>query len=243
MRNYKKLFICALATLFVGASIGGVSSLAANAATTLTYTEKTQLETPPASQLPLEDDKIKNITDWGYYNVDSEDVWYFSGDGTASGNPEIRFVTPGTDTSVKNPETGLYYFQPKTVDGFSFTYKIVNEDEKVVSDKDVNYIVQAIASDGSYPIFSPEIISDGEWHTLDFDLKSVCTWANSTIDPANATFDEANELFSGFIFKMGGLKGEFMISDVYIRESKTKLTTPPETPITLEEGKVKNMTE
>ena len=202
---------------------------------------KIPLESAPESPLALDEAKNKGMTAYGFYNVDGKDVWYFTSDGTKPDgkNPEIRFVTEGTET-VNKP----YTFAPVAMDSFSFSYKLTNTAEEGVADLPANnYIVQVLASDGSYPIFTPEIIADGEWHTLDFDLNSVCTWANSTIDPANATFDESNELFSGFIFKMGGLKGEFMISDVYIRESKTKLEAAPATPIALEEGKVKNMTE
>ena len=244
MKNYKKLFICALATLFVGAGIGGVSSLAANAATTLTYTEKTQLATPPASQLSLEEAKNKGMTGYGYYNVDGEDVWYFTSDGTKPGgkDPEIRFVTPGTDTTVK--VNGSYTFAPKTVDGFSFSYRLANDTEAGVADLPAsNYIVQVLASDGSYPIFTPSIVADGQWHTVNIDLTTPCTWAKAAEDDTEVNFDDVNELFSGFIFKAGNLNGELMIADIYIRETKTKLETAPASPITLEEAKIKNMTD
>ena len=240
MKNYKKLFICALSTLFVGAGIGGVSSLTTADAASLSYTEKTELENAPASQLSLEVAKNKGMTSYANYNVDGEDVWFFTSDGTKPGgkDPEIRFITPGTQT-----ETKPYTFAPKTIEGFSFSYRLVNDAEAGVADLATsNYIVQVLASDGSYPIFTPEIVADGAWHTVNIGLNTPCSWAKASADDTEVNFDDVNELFAGFIFKAGNLDGELMISDIYYKEAKTKLNAAPASPIALEEAKVKNMT-
>ena len=239
-KSTKKLLSCALIALFMGASVGTAVAVSNSApavvasAASLSYESKTQLDAAPASDVTLEEAKIKNMTTWGYYNVDGEDVWYFSGDGTASGNPEFRFITDGTQTQTKP-----YTFAPVAVDGFSFKYKLANDDEKEVKDmagQGINYIVQILASDGTYPIFQPEIVADGVWHTVSFDLTTACSWNGE-----NVTMDSVNELFSGFIIKMGGLNGELMIADVQIKESKTQQEAAPECDLTLETAKIKNM--
>ena len=237
-KNTKKLLTCAMLALVMGAGVGAAvaysnpaPAVVASAASS-SYASETQ--EAPASDLTLEEAKIKNISSWDYISVEGKDVWYFSGDGTASGNPEIRFVTDGTQTKTKP-----YTFAPVAIDGFSFSYKLTNSAEKEVADmKDsgVNYIVQILASDGSYPIFTPEIVADGEWHTVSFDLTTPCTW-----NSADATMDDVNELFSGFIVKAGGLNGELMIADVQMKESKTQQETAPESDLTLETAKIKNM--
>ena len=176
-----------------------------------TATGKTPIATLPESTIALEEAKIKNMHEWGYYNTEGKDVWYFYGDGTAAKNPEIRFVTPGTNTTTK--VDGKYTYAPKTIEGFSFKYKLTNTDEKGVADlPSSNYIVQMLASDGKYPIFTPEIIADGEWHTVTITADSVCT------NGAAGTLGEMKDLFSGIVFKMGGFNGELMIADIVVTE-------------------------
>ena len=217
----------------IASSCIAISAAAGDKVTSSNFGEMTTLEQAPASFLHLEEGKIKNMTGWGYYNVGGEDVWYFHGDGTATANPEIRFVTEGTDTTKK--VNGSYTFAPVEIKGFSFSYKIVNSASGKLADltdATKNYIVQTLASDGTYPIHVPNIVADGEWYTISIDLSSSMTSSKSAI------FDDVNHLFSGFIFKIGALNGELMIKNINV-----ELIEAPESPLTLETAKIKNMTE
>lgn len=206
----KKLFKGIATALCIGACAGSFAlGDTAKALADLTYTTMEELvdRTPPCA-LILEEEKIKNMTDWGYYNVDGEDVWYFYGNnnGGVGANPEIRFITEGTQTKTKP-----YTFAPITVDRFSFSYRISNDREAYVDDITSNYIVQILCSDGTYPIIVPEIRVDNAWHTITVD-------ANTPIQngSGNSFYGQISHLFSGFIFKMGGLDGDFMISNIEV---------------------------
>ena len=161
----------------------------------------------PECALILEEAKIKNMTDFGYYNVEGQDVWYFASDGKQANNPEIRFVTEGTQT-VDKP----YTLVSQTVSKFSFDYKIENSGEKDVVDlPGRSYIVQILCEDGSYPISAPNVKADGKWHTIEITQNTVVE--NSFI-PAATQYRDIDELFCGFLFKMGGLDGELMIANI-----------------------------
>ena len=83
------------------------------------------IDRTPECALFLEEAKIKNMSDWGYYSIATDfDVWYFRGDnkGGEKSNPEIRFITEGTQTKTKP-----YTYAPMTVDSFSFDYCIEND--------------------------------------------------------------------------------------------------------------------
>ena len=186
-KTTKKLLTFALATLFVAAGIGSVAtinvsnaSVTANAAS-LSYTDKAQLEIPRDGALVVVDSKIKEIQTWGYYNVDSENVWYFSGDGSG-GNAEIRFST----IESEDPANKVYTAVP--VKSFSFDYKIANDSTATVKDAaSASYIVQELAADGTYPIMMPTIVADGQWHTLTIDLTTALVDSTGT---ATGTFDD-----------------------------------------------------
>jgi hypothetical protein len=127
-------------------------------------------------------------------------------------NPEIRFVTDGTDTTVKI--NGSYTFAPMQVDSFSFDYRIDNNTtQKRVDDTTAQYIVQILASDGTYPIIIPEINADGGWHTIYVDQWTPVSNA------AGNTYKSIDHLFSCFLFKMAGLDGELMIANIQLKSN------------------------
>jgi len=215
----RKIVKSVLATLCIGAcmgayALGGGITAKAVYLDYLYYETKVELDAPPACYLHLEEEKIKNMTDWGYYNIDGDDVWYFYGDGSMSGNPEVRFVTEGTDTTVE--VNGSYTFAPVEAEEITFSYRIANDGERGVDDiVTLDYIVQILASDGSYPIVNGSdvmdyVIADGNWHTITIDQYTPIT------NGAGTTYGDVAHLFSGFIFKMGGLEGEVTIADIVI---------------------------
>lgn len=221
----------AFAACFGAFAFGGATKASAD----LYYDSKVELEgRTPECALVLEEAKIKNMTDWGYYNVDGEDVWYFSGDdvGGEGKNPEIRFVTDGTQTKTKP-----YTYAPMQVDRFSFSYRIDNKsNHKGVDDLDTQYIVQILCSDGSYPIILPEINADGGWHTIYVD--EFTRVSNAFV--VASTYGGVDDLFCGFLFKMAGLDGELMISNIEIVSNGAVLEPlnpyeEPEVPETSEE--------
>lgn len=226
----KKILTGILATLCVGALVGGAmlaNNVNASAATNLPIAKDDifALDAPPACRLTLEETKVKGIKagNWGYYNAEGDDVWYFSHDGTpTSNNPEIRFVTDGTQTTSKP-----YTYAPIEVESFSFDYRIANDGEADVVDlKNTHYIVQILASDGTYPIILPFIQDDGEWHTITVNQTTPITNGEEN----RVQYRDVDHLFAGFLFKMGGLDGEFMIRNiniVVVGEENVDSSTPP----------------
>ncbi|MBR1974370.1 MAG: hypothetical protein IKA20_00800 [Clostridia bacterium] len=231
----KKILTGILATLCVGALVGGAmlaNNVNASAATNLPIAKEDifELDAPPACRLTLEETKVKGIKagNWGYYNAEGDDVWYFSHDGTpTSNNPEIRFVTDGTQTTSKP-----YTYAPIEVESFSFDYRIANDGEADVADlENTHYIVQILASDGTYPIILPFIQDDGEWHTITVNQTTPITNGGGN----RVQYRDVDHLFAGFLFKMGGLDGEFMIRNinlVVVGEENVDASTPstPSTP-------------
>lgn len=231
----KKILTGILATLCVGALVGGAmlaNNVNASAATNLPIAKDDifELDAPPACRLTLEETKVKGIKagNWGYCNAEGDDVWYFSHDGTpTSNNPEIRFVTDGTQTMSKP-----YTYAPIEVESFSFDYRIANDGEADVADlENTHYIVQILASDGTYPIILPFIQDDGEWHTITVNQTTPITNGGGN----RVQYRDVDYLFAGFLFKMGGLDGEFMIRNiniVVVGEESADASTPstPSTP-------------
>ena len=211
----RKLFKAVVAAVSLVACLGAFSLNGTKASADLIWGTMEELEgRTPECALFLEEPKIKNMTDFGYYNVDGEDVWYFYGDGMQTANPEIRFVTEGTDTTVKINES--YTFAPMQVDSFSFDYRIDNKTkEDYVIDIAAKYIVQILASDGSYPIIFPEINEDGGWHTITVNqFTPVMNSKNGA-----TTYAGVDDLFSGFLFKMAGLDGDLMIANIHLKSN------------------------
>ena len=162
----------------------------------------------PKCALFLEEEKIKNMDDWGYYEVVGRDCWYFAAEGVGGQgkNPEIRFITEGTQTKTKP-----YTYAPVTVTSFSFEYCIENSSTEYVDDQfGEQYIVQILCSDGSYPIVPVYVIADGAWHTITIEGDTQIQSSD------NPTYFHLQDLFSGFLFKMGGLDGELLISNIQV---------------------------
>ena len=159
--------------------------------------------------LHLEEAKIKNIDSWSK----SEDGAYTFVDATANGNPEIRFVTEGTDTTVK--VDGKYTFAPKTIVSFSFDIAMTNS-EPVDIGADfagASYIVQILGSDGNYYGIKVELAEDGSTQTVEITGETVIQ--KSGVEEQQTVADVAN-LFSGFIFKCGNVNGSFTISNINV---------------------------
>ena len=215
----KKFLTGVLASLCVGAAVSVVAtdSITAKADYLVFYLES--LGHPPASVLALEEAKVKNMTSWDYCKVDElYDAWYFSGDGTAEKNPEIRFVVDGVQTVTKP-----YTLVPMEVSAFSFEYCIVNDSRATVEDlRQDKYIVQILASDGTYPIIRTNIEADGDWHEIRVD-KNTPLYANES--PTYAGFQKK---FCGFLFKMGGLDGEFLIRYITVYDADGNEIYPEE---------------
>lgn len=234
----KKIFKAVVAAVSLVACFGAFAlsgSTKASAELYWTTMEKLEGRTPECA-LFLEEPKVKNMTDYGYYNVDGQDVWYFYGDnkGGEGKNPEIRFVTEGTDTT-KKIDGKHYTFAPMQIDSFSFDYRIDNKTGHTrVDDSSSPYIVQILASDSTYPIIIPNINEDGGWHTVYVDQWTPVSNA------AGNTYASINHLFSGIIFKMAGLDGELMIANIQLksRGADVPVLNPyeePETPVDSEE--------
>lgn len=201
----------------IAVGVAATNTLTASATVYLPY-DLTETDVPPVCTLTLEEAKVKNMRYWGYYTVDGEeDAWYFSNDGTATGNPEIRFITEGTQTQNKP-----YTLTPMTVGSFSFQYAIVNEKPAGVVDLSTQeYIVQILASDGTYPIIPVEIEDDGDWHTITVD-------SNTLFYGQAEKYGSYSDKFCGFLFKMGQLDGEFLIKDIHIYDEVGTEIAPEE---------------
>ncbi len=206
----KKLITSVLTALCVGVAVGAMATDSVTANAVKLVFDRESLENPPACVLSLEEAKIKNMTDWDYCRVDGEyDAWYFYGDGSAKGdnNPEIRFVADGVQTVTKP-----YTLTPIEVGSFSFEYCIVNDAPAGVVDlPKQNYIVQILGADTRYPVILAEIEADGDWHTITVD--SSTAFYGATGGDAT-TYGDYQDKFCGFLFKMGGLDGEFMIRNI-----------------------------
>lgn len=205
----KRFVTSILTALCVGATVGALATDSVAASASQLMYERETLQNPPACALTLEEAKVKNMTAWEYCRVDGEyDAWYFMGDGSASGNPEIRFIADGVQTVTKP-----YTLVPMEVGSFSFEYCIVNDDPKDVADlAGHDYIVQILGADGAYPIIPVNISAYGDWNTIMVD---ETTKFYATLDGAE-TYGQYKNNFCGFLFKMGGLDGEFMIRNIVL---------------------------
>lgn len=203
----KKMMTSLVATLCVGVAVGALASEPMTASAAYLPYEIVAIDSAPACVLTLEEAKIKNMSDWKYCRVDDEyDAWYFAdvGDGTDQKNPEIRFIADGVQTVTKP-----YTLIPMDVGSFSFEYCMANDDPRGVLDISTqDYIVQILASDGTYPIIIPKIEADGDWHTITID-STTKLYPND-----GSTFAKYEEMFCGFLFKMGNLDGGFMIKNI-----------------------------
>ncbi|MBQ8394186.1 MAG: hypothetical protein IJX49_01260, partial [Clostridia bacterium] len=230
-KNSKKLLTLALVALFVGAGAGvgavatynGTDARVAMAA----IADMTKVTTAIDCAMPLEEGKVKQITDWGYYDSDADgvgDVWAFKGDGTATAQPEIRFSTPGTDTT---PANSSRVYKPMAVNSISVEYNITNSGTALAESSTTKYLLQilgALEGTGSanqYYYHIPEIIDDGEWHTLTIDLNSAFTGGSNENLPMNiSSFDDINELVCCWNLKLGqDFNGEVMLRNFTVVEA------------------------
>ena len=165
-------------------------------AETVSLVEGCATATEPDAVLKLEEGKTKQMTYGGLYTVDGKAAYYFH-TGTLLDWSETRFVTEGTDTTTK--KGGKYTFAPKTVTSFSFEYKIRNISKTIITDDGANapYFAQILGSDSQYYPLELNMIADGKWHTVTYEVAEA-----------------QQSLFSGFIVKMGRLKGEMLIANI-----------------------------
>ena len=165
-------------------------------AETVSLVEGCATATEPDAVLKLEEGKTKQMTYGGLYTVDGKAAYYFH-TGTLLDWSETRFVTEGTDTTTK--KGGKYTFAPKTVTSFSFEYKIRNISKTIITADDANapYFAQILGSDSQYYPLELNMIADGKWHTVTYEVAEA-----------------QQSLFSGFIVKMGRLKGEMLIANI-----------------------------
>lgn len=211
----KKIMAGIVTALCVGVVAGATTTNFCTADAAKLVYDREKLQNPPACFLSLEEGKVKNMTDWEYCRVDDEyDAWYFYGDGSATddNNPEVRFVADGVQT-IEKP----YTLTPITVSEFSFEYCIENTAPAGVVDiPQQDYIVQILGADTLYPIIIVDINADGDWHTITVDSSTAfyrTSGGNAT------TYGEYQDNFCGFIFKMGGLDGEFMIRNITVYDA------------------------
>lgn len=192
----------------------------------ISLTEGCTTATEPECILGIEEGKTEKMTYGGLYAVDGKTAYYFYTD-KSDGFAETRFVSEGTDTKAR----GSYVFAPLKIKSFSFEYKIRNISKTLITDDEANapYFSQIICSDGTYYPLKLEMIADGKWHTATFDVPDV-----------------RQSLFSGFIVKLGRLKGEMLIADIkaevvsFVDGCET--TTEPDGLLHIEDKKVSGMT-
>ena len=155
--------------------------------------------TEPASELHLDQTKIKNVTmryeTMAGHNGNQVDTYVASASGNTAGNPEYRFVTAGT-------EGGTKVAYSKAVEQVHFWYKVDNDSEKNAADAAVPYLLQVLDSEGTYPIREWTPVNDGLWHEWTMDVQS--SFYNQ---------------FAGFLVKAGDLDGTFTIAEIQLLTS------------------------
>ena len=220
------LSACMAVSVCAGLAVKENGNLKAKAA----IADMTQVEEAIDCAMPLEAGKVKKIKAWGYYDSDEDgigDVWAFQGDGTANGQPEIRFSTPGTDTT---PSDTSRVYAPKAYDSISVEYNITNSGTGLAESSTTSYLLQilgATAGTGSpnqYYYHVPDITADGEWHTLTIDLNSAFSGGSNENLPMNvSTFDDINEIVCCWNFKIAqDFNGEVMFRNFTVVESSTE---------------------
>lgn len=191
MKTFKKV-LCgiALAGLAMGAGAVALSHVSA-----AKMASAEVVTTEPVSELHLDQTKIKGYPRHNYQTMQGHagteiTAYVFEGDGDVSPNPEIRFVTEGTEGSTK-----VAYASAVTT--ARFWYKLTNTSEKNVDDGDFPYLLQVLDSQGDYPLINWQPVVDGEWH-------SWCLEVPETYQTR----------FAGFLVKMGDINGQLVIADI-----------------------------
>ena len=185
-------FFCgiALAILAMGAGVAAISHVQESKAA---FAEV--VSTEPVSVLHLDQTKIKGYDENHYETMTGHTgseitAYVFSADGDCAVNPEIRFVTEGTEGSTK-----VAYGSAVTT--ARFWYKLTNTSEKNVADGDFPYLLQVLDSEGTYPLINWQPVVDGEWH-------SWCMEVPETYQSR----------FAGFVVKMGDINGSLVVADI-----------------------------
>ena len=152
--------------------------------------------TEPDGDLKLEAAKIKGYTENHFETMvgPSGDVvtsYVFSAAGNTTKNPEIRFVTDGTQT-VNKP----YDLVAEETVEVHFWYKLVNSSPKNVDDGDYPYLLQVLGTDGTYPLHQWNPVVDGEWHLGVLET------------------GDYHDKFAGMLVKMGDINGSLTIANI-----------------------------
>ena len=198
-KQTKHLLALVLSMMFVGAGVAG-GTMVCNAVEGPVVASAAEIGAEP--DLKIVDSKIKNIEKY----EQKDGVWVFQGDNTSTSNAEIRFATKES----ADPANKVYTAVPVT--SFSFDYMIKNDTNATVADVEgAKYIVQELAADATYPLMVPEIIDDGEWHTLTITMDTPLV---SNKMEQTGTFADVSDKFAGFILKMGDLNGEVQIKNI-----------------------------
>ena len=188
MKNLKKVF-CGVAILSLAAGAGIIALSQGQSEYVKASATVTDVE--PVSELHIDQTKIKNVsltyeTMAGHYG-NTVTAYVLSAAGNTAGNPEVRFVTEGTEGSTKVAYS-------KAVERVHFWYKLTNSSEKNAADVSAPYLMQVLDSQGTYPIRDWTPVNDGQWHEQTMDVGS----------------DFYNR-FAGFIIKAGDLNGTITV--------------------------------
>ena len=207
MKLFKSLILLGLV---FGAAPGVV--LAANKAEATPVQAEVTLDEPDGD-IKLEADKIKGYTEHHFELLegpsgDTVDAYVFSAEGNTTKNPEIRFVTAGTQTVTKP-----YDLVAEETTEVHFWYKLSNTSEKNVDDGSWPYLLQVLGTDGAYPLHPWTPVVDGEWH-----LEILST-------------DDYHDKFAGLLVKMGDINGSLTIANIktYSTEVVDLMTVFPAT--------------
>ena len=188
---------------FITAAIAG--ALVATQNNVASSVEATTVAEEPTGPLHLETSKVKSFSDFHFETMegpsgDTITTYYFAaGSGAKAANPEVRFITDGTNTS-SSPKV----FAAVDTTEVHFWYKLANDSEKSLGDPDKPYMIQILDSDGGYNAVNWDPVNDGKWHVTKF------------------TTDAKHDKFCGFVLKAGDMNGSLVVAD--IRTYKTAVT-------------------
>lgn len=188
---------------FVTATIAG--ALVATQNNVASRVEAATVAEEPTGPLHLETSKVKSFSDFHFETMegpsgDTITTYYFAaGSGAKAANPEVRFITDGTNTS-SNPKV----FAAVDTTEVHFWYKLSNASEVNIGNPDKPYMIQILDSDGGYNAVNWDPVNDGQWHVTKF------------------TTDTKHDKFCGFVLKAGDMDGSLVVAD--IRTYKTAVT-------------------
>ena len=188
---------------FVTATIAG--ALVSTQSNVASRVEAATVAEEPTGPLHLETSKVKSFSDFHFETMegpsgDTITTYYFAaGSGAKAANPEVRFITDGTNTS-SSPKV----FAAVDTTEVHFWYKLSNASELNIDGVGAPYLIQFLDSDGGYNAVNWEPVNDGQWHVTKF------------------TTDTKHDKFCGFVLKAGDINGSLVVAD--IRTYKTAVT-------------------